>query len=78
MSPLSTDMEQTRYFCPEKTATPLTINTFQTPLGVLYMLVTPVVKFVFGQQAAGSATCKEKLLSFFFKAEKTSPALSIC
>lgn len=42
------------------------------------MLITPVVKFMFGLKAAGSATCKEKLFSFFFKAEETSPALGTC
>lgn len=31
------------------------------------MLITPVVKFMFGLKAAGSATCKEKLFSFFFQ-----------
>lgn len=29
------------------------------------MLITPVVKFMLGLKAAGSATCKEKLFSFF-------------
>lgn len=51
----------------------------QTLLGLLYMLVTPVVKFRFGLEAAGSATCKEKLLFCFCKAEETATtALGAC
>lgn len=44
------------------------------------MLVTPIVKFKFGLEAAGSASCKEKLLfCFFFQSRKTSnTALGAC
>lgn len=38
--------------------------------GGLYVLVAPVVKLVFGLKAAGSATCKEKLLSFFSRQKR--------
>lgn len=60
MSPLSTDTEQTHYFCLEKNA--FSSNyVLQNPLGLLYMSVNPVVKFQFGLEAAGSASCNETL-----------------
>lgn len=36
----------------------------QTPLGLLYMPITPVVKFQFDLGAAGSATCNKKPFLF--------------
>lgn len=42
----------------------------QTLLGLLYTLVTPVVKFRLGLEAADSGTCKEKLLLYFFQGRR--------
>lgn len=36
----------------------------QTPLGLLHMPITPVVKFQFDLEAAGSATCNKKPFLF--------------
>lgn len=40
----------------------------QNPLGLLYMSINPVVKFQFGLEAAGSASCSETL--FFYSSQQ--------
>lgn len=50
----------------------------QTLIGLLYVLVTPVVKFRFGLEAAGSATCKKKLFCIFKAEEISTTALGAC